>query len=378
MTQQAGKTDFDVAVIGGGLVGSALSLGLVRTGQRVVLLDEGDAAVRASRANFALVWVQSKGLGLPEYAGWTIRSSDSWGEFAAGLKSETGHDVGFERPGGFHLALSETELENRALQLKRLHNQPGIVSYKTEIVDRKRLEANLPGIGPEVVGGSYCPLDGHCNSLQLHRALHTALFNRGVQYLPSHRVEAIAYAAGEFKVRTTHRELRAGKVVIAAGNASMKLASMVGLDAPMKPNRGQIIVTERVQRFLGHPIVTIRQTDEGTVMIGDSLLDGTSPNEITMPVNSVMAARAIRMFPMLGRLNVVRMWSGIRVMTRDGFPIYDQSEICPGAFVVCCHSGVTLAANHALTLAPMISKGRLDAELVGAFSARRFDVCQAA
>ena len=45
-----------------------------------------------------------------------------------------------------------------------------------------------------------------------------------------------------------------------------------------------------------------------------------------MPVNSVMAARAIRMFPMLGRLNVVRMWSGIRVMTRDGFPIYDQSE----------------------------------------------------
>ena len=69
MTQLAGKTDFDVAVIGGGLVGSALSLGLVRTGQRVVLLDEGDAAVRASRANFALVWVQSKGLGLPEYAG---------------------------------------------------------------------------------------------------------------------------------------------------------------------------------------------------------------------------------------------------------------------------------------------------------------------
>ena len=78
MTQLAGKTDFDVAVIGGGLVGSALSLGLVRTGQRVVLLDEGDAAVRASRAIFALVWVQSKGLGLPEYAGWTIRSSNAW------------------------------------------------------------------------------------------------------------------------------------------------------------------------------------------------------------------------------------------------------------------------------------------------------------
>jgi glycine/D-amino acid oxidase-like deaminating enzyme len=378
MMPEAAGRDFDVAVIGGGLVGSALGLGLARAGQRVALLDEGDRAVRASRANFALVWVQSKGLGLPEYAGWTIRSSDAWGGFAAGLKAETGLDVAFERPGGFHLALSEAELENRALQLRRLHNQPGIATYKTEIVDRTRLEASLPGLGPDVVGGSYCRLDGHCNSLRLHRALHTALFDRGVRYLPSHRVEAIEHIGGEFRLRTPQRRLSAGKVVIAAGNASMQLAPMVGLTAPMKPNRGQIIVTERVQRFLRHPVVTIRQTDEGTVMIGDSQLDGSDPDEMTVPVSSTMAARAIRMFPLLARLNVVRMWSGIRVMTQDGFPIYDQSETSPGAFLVCCHSGVTLAANHALTLAPMIAKGRLDAEIVGAFSARRFDVRQAA
>ena len=374
MTPQATRTEFDVAVIGGGLVGSALSFGLARAGQRVVLLDEGDAAVRASRANFALVWVQSKGLGLPEYAGWSIRSSNAWGEFAALLKSETGLDVGFERPGGFHLALSEAELERRARQLKRLHNQPGIVTYDTEIVDHKRLESSLPGLGRDVVGGSFCPLDGHCNSLRLHQALQTALFNRGVRYLASHKVEDIAYSAGEFALRTAQRELRAGKIVIAAGNASMQLAPLVGLVAPMKPNRGQIIVTERVQPFLRHPIVTLRQTDEGTIMIGDSQLDGIDPDEVTMPVMSVMAARAIRMFPILARLNVVRSWSGIRVMTHDGFPIYDQSETCPGAFLVCCHSGVTLAANHAFTLASMISSGRLDADSVGAFSARRIDV----
>ena len=170
MKAKASGSEFDVAVIGGGLVGSAVALGLAGVGQRVALLDEGDTAVRASRANFALVWVQSKGLGLPEYAAWTIRSSNAWGEFAASLKAETGLDVGFERPGGFHLALSEAELENRAQQLKRLHNQPGIVEYPTEIVDRQSLEASLPGLGREVVGGSFCPLDGHCNSLRLHRA----------------------------------------------------------------------------------------------------------------------------------------------------------------------------------------------------------------
>lgn len=372
------KNAFDVAVVGGGLVGSAVALGLARLGQRVAVLDEGDTDIRASRANFALVWVQSKGLGLAPYSGWTIRSSEAWRSFAESLKDEAGIDVVFERPGGFHLSLSEEELDFRAQQMKRLHNQPGITHTKTEMVDRRQVAAMLPEIGPEVVGGSFCPFDGHCNSLKLYRALHTALNLRGVRFLPSHRVTAIDKRDGEFRLTTASGEIRAAKVVIAAGNASMQLGAMVGLNVPMKPNRGQIIVTERVQRFLNHPVVTIRQTDEGTVMIGDSQLDGTTPDAMTMPVNGVMADRAVRMFPVLGRLNVVRMWSGIRVMTQDGFPIYDQSETHPGAFVVCCHSGVTLAANHAQIIAPMIVNGRLDETIVGAFSARRFDVRQAA
>jgi glycine/D-amino acid oxidase-like deaminating enzyme len=85
-----------------------------------------------------------------------------------------------------------------------------------------------------------------------------------------------------------------------------------------------------------------------------------------------MADRAQRMFPHLGRLNVIRSWSGIRVMPQDGFPIYDQSETHPGAFVACCHSGVTLAANHAFDVARMVKQGELEPELVDAFSARRF------
>ncbi|MCL4764940.1 MAG: FAD-binding oxidoreductase [Hyphomicrobiaceae bacterium] len=374
----AASQEHDIAVVGGGLVGAAVAYGLARAGQRVALLDGGDAEVRASRANFALVWVQSKGLGLPQYAHWTVRSSDAWAGFAAQLKEETGLDVAFERPGGFQLALSQAELETRAAQVNRLHNQAAELPYRTEILDRAEIESMLPGLGPDVVGGSFCPIDGHCNSLRLYRALHMAARLHGVRYLPSHRAERIACERGAFRLATTAGDVRAGKVVLAAGNANLHLAPMVGLEAPMRPERGQIMVTERVAPFLRYPVATVRQTDEGTVMIGDSKEEGTSPDGLTMPVNAVMASRAMRMFPVLGRLNLVRMWAGVRVMTADGFPVYDQSETCPGAFVVCCHSGVTLAANHALTLAPMIAAGRLDADLLGPFSARRFHVPKAA
>ena len=296
------------------------------------MLDEGDRAVRASRGNFALVWVQSKGLGLAPYAGWTIRSSNAWEGFAETLKEETGLDVCFQRPGGFHLSLSERELEARANSLKRLHNQPGIVDYKTEIMDHAQVAKMLPDIGPEVVGGSYCPLDGHVNSLRLFRTLHTAINARGVTYLPSHRVETITRDGGEFRLTTEHGEIRANRVALAAGNANMHLAPMVGLECPMRPERGQIVVTERLRPFLRHPVVTLRQTDEGTVMIGDSKEERTDPAGLTLGVSATEAERAVRQFPLLANVNVVRTWSAIRVMTQDGFPIYDESESHPGAF----------------------------------------------
>lgn len=364
--------DHDVAVVGGGLVGAAVAYGLARLGQRVVLLDEGDMAVRASRGNFALVWVQTKGLGLPEYAVWTVASSEAWAGFARELAAETGIDVHFQRPGGFHMLLSEAEMEARAFALKRFHNQPGVADYKTELMTRAEVEKHLPGLGPDVAGASYCALDGHVNSLKLFRALHAAIEARGVTYLPSHTVTAITRRDGAFVMATQNGETRAGKVVLAAGNANQQLAPMVGLRAPMMPERGQIIVTERVEPFLRYPLSTLRQTDEGTVMIGDSKEEGTDPAGMTLPINGVMASRAVRIFPRLASLNVVRTWRAIRVMPQDGFPIYDQSTTHPGAFLVTCHSGVTLAAGHALSLAPMIAAGQLDQTRVGAFSARRF------
>jgi glycine/D-amino acid oxidase-like deaminating enzyme len=377
MAASAVHSDYDVAVVGGGLVGVATAWGLAREGCRVVVLDEGDRAVRASRGNFALVWVQSKGLGLAPYAGWTIRSSGAWRGFSDLLKQETGLDVCFQRPGGFHLALSERELEARAAILQLLHNQPGIVDYKTEILDHTQVARMLPDIGPEVVGASYCALDGHVNSLRLFRTLHVAIAERGVTYLPSHRVDTITREGGEFRLATPHGEIRAGKVALAAGNANMRLAPMVGLEAPMRPERGQIVVTERLRPFLNYPVVTLRQTDEGTVMIGDSKEESVDPSGLTLGVSATEVERAVRQFPLLANVNVVRTWSAIRVMTQDGFPIYDESESHPGAFTVCCHSGVTLAANHALTVAPMIARGALDKSLVAPFSARRFHVQKA-
>jgi glycine/D-amino acid oxidase-like deaminating enzyme len=292
---------------------------------------------------------------------------------AALLKQQTGHDLHLERNGGFQLALSEEELTGRIAQLDALNAQPGLAPLPYEVMDHDTVAKLLPAIGPEVVGGTFCPLDGHVNSPRLFLALHLGLKQAGAAYLPHAGVRSIEPLADGFRLETEAGEHRAAKVVLAAGIANARLAPMVGLEARVRPQRGQVIVTERLARFLDYPVVTVRQTDEGTVMMGDSLEEiGFDDHPLSSGIVSVMADRAVRMFPRLAAANVVRTWAGLRVMTEDKFPIYDQSSACPGAFLATCHSGVTLAANHALVLAPMIAEGRLAPELEP-FTARRFE-----
>ena len=134
----------EIAVVGGGLVGAAIAWGLARLGKRVTVLDEGDNAFRASRGNFALVWVQSKGLGMPEYAAWTKRSADAWAGLASALKDETAIDVAHHAGRAVRSADDEVAVVDvRALAPARGRRQAGVrdpVRHRDPVRARKRAE----------------------------------------------------------------------------------------------------------------------------------------------------------------------------------------------------------------------------------------------
>jgi len=370
-------TRFDAIVIGGGLVGSAIAYGLARGGLKTALLDEGDVAFRASRGNFGLVWVQSKGYGAPHYQRWTRLSADLWPAFAAELRVKTGIAVGHERPGGVHLCLSEAEFEARRQMMERMRVESGNFGFEYRMLDRGELAEMLPGIGPGVTGASYTAYDGHANPLNLLHALHKGFVEKGGRYIPNCQVTDADVAPGDFHIGAAGDEIRAPKVVLAAGLGNAALAPRFGLAAPVRPLKGQILVTERTERILPMPITTIRQTLEGGIMLGDSQEDVGFDISQKTDVMKAIARRAVLSFPWLRDLQIVRAWAALRVMPPDGLPIYDQSERFPGAFTANCHSGVTLAGAHANAFAPMVVSGALDPALE-LFSSKRFDVPSAA
>ena len=377
----AGQTQlktYDAAVIGGGLVGAAIAYGLRKRLANVAVLDEGDTAYRASRGNAGLVWVQGKGLGMASYVNWTRSSARLWPQLAQELLDVTGQEVFLDQPGGLHPTFSDEEYEARRLDLERLMRQPGVEPYEWRMLDRKEVAELVPGVGPRLRGASWTPLDGTANPLKLLRALHAALISSGVSYLPDHGVAAIERNSDGFVLRSARGVVHATKIVLAAGLGNKKLGELVGLNVPVRPQRGQVIVLERTRRMLSMPFTTLRQMDEGSWIIGDSHEEaGYEDRMTTLPVLATLADRALQLLPALQEVRAVRTWAALRVMSQDGFPIYDQSSTHPGAFVVTCHSGVTLAAAHALRLAPMIADGVLPSDM-NAFSTRRFNVQKAA
>ena len=353
-------------------MGFSIAYGLARRGLRCALIDASDTDFRAARGNFGLVWVQGKGAGFSAYADWTMRSSELWPALCEELQDMTGHGLGLEQDGGIHICLSQEEYDDRKekLDLLRSH-QNGRFAY--EMLDRQALLELQPDLGPEVVGGSWCPSDGHVNPLYLLRSLHDGfLRNDGHAHVDA-EVDDISYAKGIFTVTSRQGLFCAPKIVLAAGLGNRKLAPLVGLRQPVRPQKGQILVTQKTDRLIRFPMTLLRQTAEGSIMIGDSKEEVGFDISSTTNVMAQIANRAGRTIPALKHQQIIRSWGALRVMSPDGYPVYDQSTTHPGAYAVTCHSGVTLAAAHAMDLASDIATGRL-ADNLHAFTERRFDV----
>ncbi len=367
---------YDVIVIGAGMVGAAIAYGLAGRSRRVLVLDGADTDYRAAKANFGLVWVQGKGYDAPAYQKLSRHAAQLWPEFALSLGHETGVALNYENRGGLHFCLGEQEWAQRKVKLDAWHAQAADEPPCTRMLDRGQLQAMLPGVrlGPDVSGASLGEADGHVNPLKLLAALHKGSMLRGATILGNHPATDItALTGGGFSVAAAGEHYEGGQIVIAAGLGSASLGRMVGLDVPLRPQRGQLLVTERLRPLLPLPASGLRQTAEGTVMIGVTQENVGYDLHTTSSAAARLARNAMRILPDLKQARLVRHWSCLRILTPDSCPVYAGSLSHPGAWIAVCHSGVTLAAFHAGPLSDCLRDSTLTANL-DFFHHERFNV----
>ncbi len=349
VSPKRGSMEADYAIIGGGVVGLCVAWGLLKRGKRVTVLDGDDGAFRASRGNFGLVWVQGKGMTQPRYAQWSQASAALWRAFAEELGDHTGKSVPLEQKGGYDLHFSEETLQETAQKYEKLKVQLG-GDYPYEVLGHNGLRKEEPAIGPKVVGAILHHQDGHANPLRLLRALADDVRRMGGQVLTGKTVAEVT-KPGAFRIACADGTvLEAAKVVLSAGLGAAVLGPKMGFKAPIRPQRGQVLITEKLPKLINRPSLIARQVDEGGIQIGATNEEVGHDDRVTQPGLSGLAAEAIAAYPALAKAQLVRSWGALRVLSPDGLPIYQESAEMPGAYLVTCHSGITLAAAHARLL----------------------------
>jgi sarcosine oxidase subunit beta len=363
----------DIVIIGAGVIGASIAYHLLRENIRVVVLEKKEVAGGSSGACEGLLLMQSKKPGL--HSDLALQSLQKFPTLVRALD----HPIEFENKGGVVVIESEAELAAMQVFVER-QAKAGLDISLLNRTQARRIE---PALSEDIVGVTFSPLESLVNPLLLTIGFLQAARKAGATVLTHTRVEGIDLEHGRVAaVRTDKGRIAAPIVINAAGSWAAQIGEMVGLTIPIKPRRGQILVTEAVPPLLKRCILSakyiaakfdpriaaagdvgfaVEQTQSGNILIG-STREFAGYNKGTTFEGILTLARNIsRVIPGLRNLQVIRSFAGLRPYTPDGLPILGRVDEIDGFIMAAGHEG------DGITLAPIT--GEMIAELVSTGSA---------
>lgn len=325
------KLSVDVAIVGGGLVGSSAALALRARGLSVALLDRGFCGAQASGVNYGGVRRQGRP---PEQLALSQRAHEIWPR----LKELIGIDGEFQRTGHLKLARSEADMAS----LEAYARAVAAYGLDLELLGHNGLRARHPWISDEVFGGSFCPGDGQANPRLVSAGFAAAARRAGVHVLERTEVSGLARDGSSFAVEAAGGVgLRASTVVNSAGAWAGPFAEAFGEPVPLSRIYPSMIVTEPLPPLMTVNIgveggsIYARQVERGNVVVGGERGLPLADTDFSRPSGAGALAimnRAARFFPGLRGAHAIRFWSGTEGAMPDRNPVIGPSATTPGLF----------------------------------------------
>ncbi|KJV09598.1 FAD-dependent oxidoreductase [Elstera litoralis] len=368
----SGRISVDVAIIGGGLVGSSAALALRGMGFSVALLDKGFCGAQASGVNYGGVRRQGRPV---EQLPLAARASAVW----VRLRGLIGIDGEYQRSG--HLKLAQTEADMSALEAYA----ETVAGYglDLQLLSAGGLRQRFPWIGDGLAGASFCPSDGHANPRLVAAGFPAAARRAGVQVFEQTPVIGVTRQAEGFALETeTGPSVRAGTVINAAGAWAAPFAASFGEALPLKRIYPSMIVTEPLPPLMDVNIgmegggIYARQVERGNCIVGGERGQALPDPDFSRPRSAGALAimnRAAEIFPALKHAHAIRFWTGTEGATPDKNPIIGPSTTTPGLIHAFGFTGAgfQIAPGVGEVLADLVRDGRTQTP-IHAFSPARF------
>jgi glycine/D-amino acid oxidase-like deaminating enzyme len=373
--------EIDVAVVGGGIVGSCIAGFLAEEGLGVALIDESAGGGTNANAGSLHVQMQSRFMrlypqnvpGMERQLPLYPKAVTYWREFQRSLSA----DFDLKVTGGLMVAESREQLDFLTLKAKRERE----LGLEAEILDRAALDRIAPYFGRAIVGAELCANEGKLNPLLCNAAIRRWLIEKRVAFCEGTFVERLHRHDTGFLLDTGEGTIKAGRLILAAASGTKALAAGLGLRIPAEAEPLHMNITEPTQPLIGHLVqhadrmITLKQFGTGQIVIGGGwpAAPADARRNPTVLLSSLIANATLaqHIAPEIAGLRIIRTWGGINTAV-DGKGVLGAVVSTPGLFIaVPGDAGYTLGPLSARLVADAVL-GRQPTENLRDFSPDRF------
>ena len=371
----SGPQGYDVAVVGGGLVGTALAYELVTAGARVALIDRHDHG-RATDAGAGILSPASSGMADPEWFSLALSAGAHYRRLVTAVEEEGRRSTGYAVTGLLRIAFREWEDPLYAEQLALARERcPDAVE---EIgVDEAR--ARFPALG-EIRAAWSSPPAARVDGRSMTAALHSAT-GAGLTTVPASAAMVGSVGSRVTAVQAGDESIACDAVVIAGGAWTPELARRLDVDIPVRPVRGQIVHLhlEGIDTS-AWPIVSpvgsqyIVPWPDGRVVVGATVEpDAGFDARATAAGMRQLFSEMLRVAPGLADASFVEIRAGLRPVSADDAPVLGRLPGWENAYVCTGHgaNGLLLGPYSAHLVAALVTGGTPALDLTP-FAVERF------
>ncbi len=372
------RTSADVVVIGGGVIGTAVTYFLARNHVDVRLVDKGAIAGGTSGR------CEGNVLLIDKMPGFDCQLAKLSQNLFPEISEELDYPIEWIQKGSLLAIENEAEMQIAIDFCQKLAGE----GVPVRILDRHEVHDDAPRLADDVVGGMECDCDGLLNPIALAQGLAHGAKKAGAKIQNSSPVVDIGLDQNNRieKVVTEKGEILTRQVVNAAGIWAPEIGKYVGLEIPIIPRQGQLLVAERTFPVARRKVMefgymmtkfesngykrdvtpemeaygvalVFEPTQAGNFLIGSSRRFVGMDTACHIDVLRAIAKRAIRFFPVIKQIKFIRSYAGLRPYTPDHLPIISTTDI-PGFYVAAGHEGdgISLSLITGKLIAQMICK----------------------
>jgi glycine oxidase len=354
-----------VAIVGGGLIGTAIAYELAKRGAAVTVFDRAEPGRAASWAGAGMLAPFSETLPDAALLDLCRASLAAYPAFVAELRALTGLDARLLPHGTLHVAFDDASLRELHAQARAFARNGGDVT----LLDRAQTLEREAAVAGSVAGSLFVANEAQIDNRRLGRALVAACTMLGVRFERSDELALEADARRVRGLRGPHGFVPAATVVNAAGAWAGAIDGVPpAARVPVFPVAGEMLALgvprafARASIWHGHTYLVPR--DDGRLLVGATVVERGFDSRVTAAGVSALLTAALRAAPSLGNFALVETWAGLRPGSPDKRPFLGATPV-EGYFVAAGHyrNGILLTPITAQAIADLVLTGRSEVAL---------------